>query len=210
MLAAATPVFLLIPEPGATQRILHPGTVIEANGSNFMAVFEEPIQPDIDADVVAFGTVGGKFFQQGAVVTEQRDLDDRKVLAFAKVGEVTSAEQRQTYRVSFASLDMAARVDKEKNCHVVDVSPEGFAAIADGPHKLGSIVQVSIACDQQVLSASARVQTIQERFDGKCRYGFLIPKSNIAARKMLEQISGVAQRAQLRRKWILPTRFSRM
>lgn len=209
MLARSTPMYLLIPRAGKQQKILHPGRVVESDAKTFVAEFEESIEPAVGADVVAYGEVGGKFFQQGAVVSELRGFGSGAgagtsasagpIIAFGRVGEVVSAEQRQTFRVSVAMLDLAAQINREDACQIVDMSPEGLAAIAGGLFELGSIVQISFTHEGHAVSASARVQTATQRPDGKFRYGLLVSTRHVAARKALESISSRAQRLQLRR-----------
>jgi PilZ domain len=199
MLEAGNPMFLLIPSP-SNERVLHPGTVIESDRSSFVAKFEETIAPAIGADLNAFCEVRGQLFQQGATVIEFRDQGDRPLIAFKRSGEPISAENRQTFRVSISAANITARVDRERSCPVVDISPEGFAVIAAKKYTLGSLVQCSFTYEETTVTATARVQAMQVKKDGKLRYGLLVPRSNAAARKSLQQISAAAQRMQLRRR----------
>jgi hypothetical protein len=198
MLMAGADMFLLIPDR-SNDRVLHRGRVIESNAELFVAEFEEQICPALDSDVNAYGEVRGKFFQQGAKVTETRIVGPRSVIVFARCGEVVSAENRQTFRVSTVNACITARVGKEKNCPVADVSPEGFSAVVGGELKVGSLVPVEFQYEGVVVNTPSRVQTAKIRPDGKVRYGFLAPDKNSPARKALQQITSSLQRAQLRR-----------
>ena len=197
MLLVGNPVFLLIPSP-SKKRVLHPGIVIESDSTHFVGQFEDAISPPLDSDVNAFCEVNGKFFQQGAAVSELRP-GPGNVTAFHRVGEIVSAESRQTYRVSVASADFVARIGKRSPCAVIDISPEGFAAIVCDRLNLGSIVQVKLEAEGQTLDTPARIQTLKELPSGEFRYGFLVPQKNIAARKALQIISAQMQRLQLKR-----------
>ncbi len=197
MLCVGNEMYLLIPSP-SKRRVLHPGKVIESNATCFVAEFEEPIAPAVNGDVNAYCEVRGKFFQQGAVVTEIR-TSEPCVIAFRRNGEPVSAESRQTYRVSLVTSGFVVHVNKEPGCQVLDISPEGFAAITSRKLNLGSLVNIRFTGEGQTFEASARVQTVQERRDGKFRYGFLVPQSNAAARKTMQQISVEMQRLQLKR-----------
>lgn len=197
MLAVGNAVFLLIPSP-SKRRILHPGVVIESDSTTFVAEFEYPVAPPLDSDVNAYCEVNGKFFQQGARVTEIH-TGTSCVIVFQRVGEPVSAESRQTYRVSLVAADFIAQVDKETQCQVLDISPEGFSAITSRKLNLGSLVQIKVAGEGQTFETPARVQTVKERSDGKFRYGFLVPHENIAARKTMQLLSVTMQRLQLKR-----------
>jgi hypothetical protein len=199
MLEAGNPMFLLIPSP-SNERVLHPGSVIESDRASFVARFEDGIAPVIGADLNAFCEVRGQLFQQGATVIEFREQGDCPVIAFKRSGEPVSAENRQTYRVSISTSNITAKVDKERSCLVVDVSPEGFAVIAAKKYTLGSLVECSFSYEETTVTATARVQAMQVKKDGKLRYGLLVPRSNVVARKSLQQISAAAQRVQLRRR----------
>ncbi|HEX4054591.1 MAG TPA: PilZ domain-containing protein [Tepidisphaeraceae bacterium] len=197
MLAVGNAVFLLIPCP-SKRRILHPGIVIESDSTSFVAEFEYPVAPAVDSDVNAYCEVNGKFFQQGARATEIR-TGPSCVIVFRRTSEPVSAESRQTYRVSLVAADFIARVGKETQCQVLDISPEGFSAITSKKLDLGSVVQIKVSGEDQTFEAPARVQTVHERSDGKFRYGFLVARKNIAARKTMQLLSVTMQRLQLKR-----------
>ncbi|MGA2583592.1 MAG: PilZ domain-containing protein [Tepidisphaeraceae bacterium] len=197
MLAVGKSMFLLIPSPSKT-KFLHPGKVIESDCTRFAAEFEDAIAPEVGSDVNAFCEVNGQFYQQGAIVREIR-AGLPVVIAFGRNGEVVSAENRQTYRVNVAASDISAAVGRESACAVLDVSPEGFAAVTSKKVSLGSIVPIKLHGEGHALEAPARVQTMRERPDGKFRYGFLVPRNNVLARKSLQQLSAAMQRLQLKR-----------
>jgi hypothetical protein len=196
MLAVGNAVYLLIPSP-TKKRVLHPGKVVESTATDFVAEFEESIAPPLNGDVNAYCEVRGKFFQQGAIATEIR-TNNPCVIAFQRNGEPVSAESRQTFRVSLVTSEFTADIEKESGCQVVDISPEGFAAMSRKKLGLGSIVKIRLTGEGKTFEATARVQTVQER-GGKFRYGFLVPKSNGPTRKAMQQISAEMQRLQLKR-----------
>ena len=199
MLAVGTPLFLLVPDSSKT-RVLHSGKVVGLDGGIFVVQLDEPMPLAEGTDVVAFACVRNKFMQQGAVVVgAQGDAAIENGLTLTLVGEAVSAESRQTYRVSVAVANFKAAIGKETDCQVVDVSPEGFAAIAKAEHRIGSNVQVNFSVEGQTVSAAARVQTVKTRDDGKFRYGFLIAQKGTPARKALQAISAAIQRQQLKR-----------
>lgn len=190
--------FLLIPS-ASNARYLYPGKVIQSNSATFSAQFEDPISPQIASDVTALCEVNGKFFQEGAVVLDVvKGLEN--CFAFARSGEIVSAESRQTYRVSVAANDdVTLVVGRDASCPVLDVSPEGFAAVTAKQLNLGSVVPITLIGDVHTVHGTARIQTVRERRDGKFRYGFLVPRNDLQARKALQQLSAAMQRRQLKR-----------
>jgi hypothetical protein len=198
MLYPGHPMFLFVPNAG-NERILYPGTVIESDRENFTAEFEKIVPLASGIDVNAYGEIRGKFHQQGAIVAEVRQVEPNSVVAFARVGEPVSAENRQMYRVCVVNSGITVRLANQNNCNVVDISPAGFAAVAPGDFKMGWLVEICLDYEGKTVAAMARVQTIKERPDGKYRYGFLVPQNNTAARRVLEAVSSSIQRLQLRR-----------
>jgi hypothetical protein len=197
MLASGQPMFLLIPSPSKT-KYLYPGTVIKSDRTSFTAKFEDAIMPEVGSDVIAFCESNQKFCQQGAKVREIL-VGDEVGIVFERVGEVVSAESRESYRVSTAATEMTVGVGKESTCPVLDLSNEGFAAVTAKKLTLGSVVPVTLHGEGHALETTARVQTVRERPDGKFRCGFLVPRDDAAARKTLQQLTSLMQRLQLQR-----------
>jgi hypothetical protein len=199
MLAAGTEMFLLIPD-ATNQRTLQPGTIIESDALSFVAVFDGAMTSPAGTAVDAYGDVRGKFFRQGAQISEIRAAEAKSIVVFTRIGDPVSAENRQTFRVSVISAIILAKVGKEKNCPVIDVSPEGFGVIAKCELKAGTVVPVEFEHAGHRVEAPARVQTVKRCIDGKYRYGFLCTAGKRGtARASLQQITGLMQRAQLRR-----------
>jgi hypothetical protein len=198
MFLVGTPLFLLVPD-SSRKRILHPGKVVRCEEGAIIAQIEEAMTVAEGMEVVVFCSVRGKFMQQGATVIAQGEPAIKGGFAFKLVGEAVSAESRQTYRVSVAVANVKAQIGKEKDCLIVDVSPEGFAVITRSEDTLGSSVQVNFCYEGQTVSTPARVQTVQTRADGKFHCGLLVIEKGSSARKALAQISGAMQRQQLKR-----------
>lgn len=191
--------FLLL-QVSAKDRVLQAGKVILSNADEVTVEFGEPVTLVAGADMIAMGETNGRLFQQGIRVKEFNADGPKITAAFRRMGEIVSAEQRQMFRVSVATAGMEARIGNEKNCQVVDLSPEGFGAILDSELKVGSLVQVSIDYEGKTLfTASARVQTCKLRPDKTFRHGFLVPDAKSPARKAMQQLSSLLQRQQLRR-----------
>ena len=194
MLRTDGEMFILIPD-ASNKAILHPGKVMSCDDSKFQAASVEQITAAVGADVNTFAAVNGKFKQQGADRSGVAIYRSRRRF-FLPHGPIVSAEQRQIYRVSTVMAGILAQIGKELNCPVVDVSAEGFAAIASNPLQIGTLTEIGLRFEQIIIKTTARVQTAKTLANGKVRYGFLIPDKQYAARKSFYQISGAIQRAQ--------------
>ena len=190
--------FILIPD-ASNKAVLHPGKVICADDATFEALCADPIAAPVGSDINTYATVNGKFMQQGAKVLEWQQTEAGHICRGARVGPVVSAEKRQIYRVSTVTAGIVALVGREANCPVVDVSPEGFAAILSTPLQIGTQVSITLRYKNASVQTVARVQTAKNFPKGKVRYGFLVPDKHGSGRKLLLHISGEIQRAQLRR-----------
>ena len=165
-----------------------------------MVEFEKIVPLASGCDVNAYGEIRGKFHQQGAIVGEIRQQEPSSVVAFTRVGEPVSAENRQMYRVCVVNSGIRVRIANQDHCNVVDISPSGFAAVADGEFRMGWLVEINLRHEGKIVAAMARVQErSRSGRTGNFGYGFLVPQNNVTARTMLEQVSHSIQRLQLRR-----------
>ncbi len=198
MLAAGSPIYILIPS-ATNQRALRPGKVTALHGVDLVAEFEEPIALEAGAEVIIYHDYRGKFFQRGATVAQVRQTEPLPVIEFQCVGDAVSAESRQTFRVAVAMSGILAQIDKERKCQIVDLSPEGFAAIVPKELRIGTMVRANLTLEGQEIDTLVRVQTLKKLPSGKLRYGFLVPEKKNPARAVLEKVTALFQRAQLRR-----------
>jgi hypothetical protein len=195
--------FMLIPNE-ANERILLPGKVLEHDDQTVVAEFAEPLTLAVGAEVNLYGDFRGRFYQQGAAVIALRQAEPPApavpIVALRKVGEIAAADSRGSYRVSTAALNVYANIGEECSCRVLDISPEGFAAITTRDYPIGSTVRASLVCEGLACSGHARVQTLKVLPNGQHRYGFLAPDSKTSTmRKVLGHITATVQRIQLRR-----------
>ena len=198
MLNSGQGMFLLVPKASG-KPVLVPGKVIDSKTTSFTIQFEEAPSLEVGLESLAYCDVRGKFFQQGATLTEIKTDLPQPAFVFTRVGEPVSAEQRQTFRVSVALSNISAEVAGQRKCQVVDLSPEGLAIITSPGFLPGSVVKVSLSFEEFTIAADARVQTIKVMPTGKVRYGLLVPNVNAAARKTLLKMSMSFQRTQLKR-----------
>jgi hypothetical protein len=197
-ITAGNDIFLALPGETAKGK-LHPGKVIEADEGKCIIELEEPLIPEVGAQVNLFLTVRGKFMQQAAAVAQVLESIPKPRVAMNCVGDMVSAEKRQVFRVSVTSLGMLCRIVNERRCPVVDMSVEGFAAIASKQHPVGLIVPTEIYYQDQTICTPARIQTVYKRPDGKFRYGLRPIDKKGVAKKFLRETSSAVQRMQLRR-----------
>lgn len=198
MLNSGQGMYLLVAAT-SEKRDLYPGKVVVSTRESFTVEFDTPLALPIGFETLAFCSVRGKFFQQGATLTEVRTDSSTPAYVFRRESEPVSAEQRQTYRLSIALSGIQAQIGLQEKCQVVDFSPEGLGAIGSPGFSIGSVQKVSLTHGEFTIDADARVQTIKVMANGKVRYGLLVPRSNIAARGALEKLSASFQRVQLRR-----------
>lgn len=197
-LTAGIDIFLALPGETAKGKLL-PGRVIEADAANCVVELDEPVIPAIGAPVNLYLTMRGKFMQQAAAVAQVLESIPKPRVAMNCVGEMVSAEKRQIFRVSVISLGMLCRIVNERKCPVVDMSVEGFAAIAMKQHPVGLIVPTEIYHQNQTICTPARIQTVHKRPDGKFRYGLRPIDKKGVVKKFLRETSSAVQRMQLRR-----------
>jgi hypothetical protein len=198
MLSSGQAMYLLVPSAN-NRPVLVPGKVTASSAQSFTVVFDDSCTLTVGMETLAYCDVRGKFFQQGATLTEISEDPSARAYVFKRVGEPVSAEQRQTFRVSIALSDMVAQVNDRKKCQVVDCSAEGLAVITSPGLSLGNMVKIVLLHEDNHLAADARIQTIKVMPTGKVRYGLLVPNTNPAARKTLLKMSMGFQRTQLKR-----------
>lgn len=219
MISTQSAVYLLVPNE-SNERVLHPGRVLALRQSDVIQIgFDQPIAPAVGSDVNVFFDHNGKFFQQsGSIVAVEAaaapaptsdiapaaEADSyllqkpvAQTITFRCVGKPVSADGRGSYRVSVVALQAMARVEKERDCKLVDVSPEGLAVLTKQNYRLGTAVKMLFDYEDQHLEGLARVQTVRELPNGKFRCGLLVPSTEVPMRKSLQKITALVQRRQL-------------
>lgn len=196
MLDVGTVVFLAQFTP-TNQRVLYPGRVLEADEHSFMAQFADPLTPTFNADVLLYAIVEQKFLRQPAAVVAIKQTEMHPLIAFRPTADAVSVEKRVHGRVSVAALGMYARINREARCPVMDLSPEGFAAVTGAVFNLGDTVDVAMTYPGLTCSGQARVQTCTDLGDGRYRYGFLSTEPRSSMRKMLSHLTVSIRRLQM-------------
>ncbi len=198
MLSKSSPVYLAIPN-AQNKRLLHEGRVLEVDGRRVVIEFDDVITPPSGIEVLLFAEVRGKFFQQGATVTQQRQDMPRTTIEFHTVGDPVSAEQRGSYRTSVVAWKIPVNVDKFVGCQLADVSPEGIGIISPKPLAVGTTVTIGLDFDGHVIAGQFRVQTAKILPNGSIRFGLFVADGRSPIRDQLQRLSGHVQRAQLKR-----------
>ena len=201
MITADTPVYLLVPNE-SNERVLHPGRVLGLPADDAVLIgFDRAVAPAVGSDVNVFFENRGKFLQQSGTIVAANAPESVEGVAqsivFRRVGDAVSAESRGSYRVNVADLAMTARVENDRKCTLVDISPEGIGLIAKKNHRLGTAVRVTLDYEDQHLEGMARVQTVRPLKDGSFRCGLLVPSTEDDMRHALRKITAIAQRKQL-------------
>jgi hypothetical protein len=198
VLSKATPVYLSVPNT-QNKRVLHEGRVVDLDGRRVLIEFDEAMSPAAGAEVMLFAEVRGKFFQQGATVTQERQDTPRTTIELHLVGDPVSAEQRGSYRTSVVSWKIPVRVDRLVNCTLADISPEGVGIITPKPLTIGTTVDIAFDFDGHAISGKFRVQSVKITPSGALRFGLHVPERRDPIRVQLQQLASHAQRVQLRR-----------
>jgi len=164
---------LYIQNPTVTdRRALHIGAVTES-GPETMALSFEDVRFELapDQDIVIYYTAKRKFMQQAAKIVEVPESESALMVVVKTSGDAVSAEGREHYRVSTISADIKARLGKERNCTLVDISATGFAVICHKEHALGSTDNASVTYGDDTYEGTVCIQSVRDIGRGRIRYG---------------------------------------
>jgi len=219
MPAIGNEIFIQTPSE-AKGRILHPGHVVGVNQSVYTLLLEEAdLQFSPGQEVLVYFEQYRSFMQQAARISALIDHEEASpeassandapamedsvgsIIGLETVGEPSSAESRDTYRVSTLLAQLTADVLNEEDCALVDVSATGFAIITKQHLQVGQVVPVCPKFEGKKFEGEACVQSIRHLGDGRIRYGMHCVTKRGAGMLMrgLQQISMAIQRQQLKR-----------
>ena len=204
MLGEGTPIFVVFPEE-SDDRVLHPATVIEANGDARTAELEEEgLFPEAGQQIVIYfydNVTGSHFLQCDAKIDAVMDTGDKPIIGFMTTGNTNSAESRQCFRVSTISNDLSAQVGPENDCRLLDVSQTGFSFITKTTYPTGAHINVVIRYEDTEYSGNMRVQGHRSMSRGRNRCGLHCTddrRNGGNLKEGLQHITMAAQREQLR------------
>lgn len=195
--------YLHVPVPAGSERMLHPGRVVCAQGGMYTAEMEEQdlVLPPGLAVVLCFER-DGRFQQQPARVDAVLETQPRLIIGLECMGSASSAEARQAYRVSTVTSGLTVMVGAEE-CLLLDISATGLAVVASEPYLPGQTVSVSLTYDRRTFTGTARVQSIRRLRDRRIRYGLHGADDRVAGgtlEKGLREVAMAIQRKQLQRR----------
>jgi hypothetical protein len=198
VLSKTSPVHLSVPN-AENKRVLYEGRVIDLDGQRVVAEFDQTLTLAEGSEVMLFAEVRGKFFQQGATVTQQRQDTPLTTIEFHTKGDPVSAEQRGSYRTSVVTSKVPVRIDRIAGCVLADISPEGVGVICPKPLTIGTTVDVAFDFEGQTIAGRLRVQSVKMLPNGSLRFGLFVAEKRDPLRARLATLASLAQRMQLRR-----------
>lgn len=202
MLSKDAEIFVQFPEESA-QRILHPAKIRETSEGALTIEFSaEHCAPVAGKTLILYFEKNQEFMQQPARIEVVFEVGDSPVCAVQPLGEPTSAESRQCFRVSTVTSDLAATFGEENDCKVLDISTTGFSLASEQRIRVGEFVPVAIGYEGDRFEGQACVQSVAAINGGGYRYGLLVINGRDSAGNLpagLRKISMDVQRQQLRR-----------
>jgi hypothetical protein len=191
---------ILIQDPMSKARLLHSAQVIEANEDIVSIEFaSQDIAVDEGVELIAFFQIENKFMQQIVRVIEVIDDGSRQFVDLEYVGDPVSAENRESYRATTISADLAAEIGIDRDLTVQDVSDTGFAVVCTKEYPIGTVLEVALNFEGDFYSGTASVQSTREFSSQRIRYGMRVLEGGDLP-DGLRQICLAVQRQQLQRK----------
>ncbi len=205
----------------ADKRILHPAKVLSINGTTYaLQLHGNDLHIDAGSRPTIFFDLNRVFHKQAAEIvaisdprsglgqddaqnlTTNADKNGGIVFGCNLVGQPTSAEGRESFRVCTVVANLSGDLGIEKNCPLMDVSSTGFSMIAKSKYKISDLVAAVLRHEGTEYRGRAVIQSIKELPGGRFRYGLHCMSDQISGsnlQKGCQQISMSCQRAQLRR-----------
>ena len=186
-----------------SRRVLHPANIVRVLRNTYSAEIKgEQLAIEEGHEFHVYYVLQREFVQQAAKIESVAEDGETFMITFATVGEPTSAEGRQQFRVSTFVSDVSCSVGDELDCKVLDISEKGISALATREHAIGAVLDIEVRHDGQCYSGKASVLDARSQGEGLTRYGLLCvdekrPQSNLA--KGLQHLTMVLRRRQLQR-----------
>ncbi len=198
MLTIGSTIYLSLAEGTDSAPTLRAGTIVTEDGGGWVVDFAGGLPPTEGLEAAAFGEVRGKFYAHQVRLSGFSGGEGAPTrLRMEMLSEPKPADKRQIFRVSVRHMRLTARVGREKNCPVLDMSAEGIALIAKEKYRVGEHIDLTMNVEKVELAGRARVQSVRQTTDGQFRYGLLISQRKGEMRKALQTISSRIQRQQL-------------
>ncbi|MEX0775394.1 MAG: PilZ domain-containing protein [Phycisphaeraceae bacterium] len=189
----------------AAPTALSSGLVAGINGSRLTVVLDKPQAcPPAGGTVTLFFFAGSDFLrQQGRldVVTLTAEELPRPILGIDRLDAPVSAESRQAFRITGFEEQVCVRIEKERNCPMVDVSLTGIAIVTRRRYPKGLVAMLEFIFQGQPYAGRARIQNLRELPDEHFRYGLQAAEERSFPgnlKKGLQALTLHFQRVQLR------------
>ncbi len=202
MVGVGSSFFFQLPSKSA-KRTLHPAKVAGLIEDVYTAEAEENDLPvEEGQDFLIYFEKGREFMQQSAHIECIEETEPELLFSFKALGKPVSAEGRQHYRVSTVMLELDASFGDETSCSVLDVSPTGFALIANEHHGIGFVLDTEIAYGSEKYGGNVCIQSVTKLDSKRIRYGVHCVEGRNARGTLadgLHKLSAKIQREQLQR-----------
>ncbi len=113
----------------------------------------------------------GQFLRRPCRVDAVMDGEDRRTVGLQLGSDATAADRRESTRVSTAIVGLTIEVNGEPGCPLLDVSANGFAAVASVKIDIGHTADVSLQHAGRRFHGQVRVRSAREITPGQYRYG---------------------------------------
>ena len=178
---------------------LRPGKIVAKAEGIYSAEMEEDFMAEGGQEIFLYYEKDRVFVKQ-AVLIEAVAREETTVVDFKLHGAPESAENRQCYRVSTLISDLSAKLGKEEDCKLLDVSVEGFSVAARTEYKPEDIVEATLVHEGNEFWGKARIQSIRPWHKGLVRYGLSHLSQREGGgqlRQGMQKIASEVQRQQL-------------
>lgn len=190
MLPAGSEVFIQVGQDGQAQ--LHPARVVAWSENLVTAAFADeqlPVAPGQEATLCY--EIQGRFLRRAARVDAVMEGDGRLTVGLAVSRESHASDRRESVRVSTAVVGLTIDVDGEQGCPLLDVSAQGFAAVASVRLEVGQTADVSLTHAGRRFHGQVRVRSAREITPGHYRYGMYCLVNRIAGGNLAEGLRRV-------------------
>lgn len=124
----------------------------------------------------AHGQDGRLFAQKAEIDSVTSTADGALILRLLLLSEPVLYDRRAAGRVACQDLPVIADVDDDIGCSVLDFGPTGFSIVTRQRHVPGSLAELTVHCQGEVLIGRGAVKSATPRRDGSTRYGIHVLK----------------------------------
>lgn len=190
MLPTGAEVFLQVGEDQAAR--LHPARVVAWSENLVTATFPDEQLPVVPGQAATLCyDLHGQFLRRGARVDAVMEGEGRLTVGLAMVRSADAADRRESARVSTAIVGLTVDVEGEQGCPLLDVSANGFAAVASVKLDVGQSADVGLLHGGRRFHGQVRVRSAREITPGHYRYGMYCLVNRISGGDLAEGLRRV-------------------